>query len=385
MSTIVKDIAHELGKNHQVIVLTSYPCRPLNYEFKGELNEDVWNFKRIVLDSHIHPKTSFIGRARESISFGNALENYINSHHNSIDVIYACAQPLFAQKKIVRCGKKYRIPTVIHVEDIYPEPFRERLPLFGNIAYNFFLPIDKYILRNASKVVAIGPQLKEYLKNTRNLNEESIEFVYNWQDENRFRNSLPLLEKNSKFTFMYLGSLSIAANLLYIAECFAKADIENARFVFAGSGNLKNQLQGIAKKYPNVNFEFWDARGEDVPSIQSQADVLVLPLQKGVALQAFPSKFPAYLFSKRPVLASLEEDSDVGNSIRKANCGWVVNPDNKKELIKKMNDIVQTDFQNLKELGLNGFEFSQYNLTRKINLRKMINIIENLGIVGSKK
>lgn len=376
MSTIVEDIANELGKEHKVKVVTSYPCRPLGYQLPKKLNKDGWIFERVILESHLHPETSFVGRAKESISFGKALEKYIDDNHDSIDVIYACVQPLFAQKRLVRCAKGYQIPVVIHVEDIYPEPFKNRLPFVGEFMYRLFLPIDKYVLRNASKVVAIAPQLKNYLQTTRNLTDESSAYVYNWQNENRFKDALPLKKEKNKFTFMYLGSLSIAANLLYIAKCFGKAEIGNARFVFAGSGNLKEQLIEIAKEYPNADFEFWEAKGEDVPRIQAQADVLVLPLKKGIALRAFPSKFPAYLFSKRPVLASLEENSDVGCSIKEAHCGWVVNPEDEKELVAKMKEVTQVDFEELKKMGLNGFEYSQHYLTRAVNLKKMVAIIE---------
>ena len=33
MSGIINDIAEELAKEHNVTVLTSYPCRPLGYKF----------------------------------------------------------------------------------------------------------------------------------------------------------------------------------------------------------------------------------------------------------------------------------------------------------------------------------------------------------------
>lgn len=376
MSGIINDIAEELAKEHNVTVLTSYPCRPLGYKFPNELNNNNWNFKRIIVDSYIHPQTNFIGRAKESISFGRAVKKYVTENKDNINVIYGCIPPLFGQKIIVKCCKNLGIPFVLHIEDIYPESFLSRLPRpLGYFLYHLFLPMDKYILQNSSKVITIGPKLKKYLVKTRYLAAKNIEYVYNWQNENKFVASI--INKNDKnpFTFMYVGSLSIAANLIYIAECYIKANPANTRFVFAGSGNLKEKLRQIAMEHPDVSFELWDAKSDKLPDIQAQADVLLLPLQKMVSLRAFPSKFPAYLFSKRPVLACVEHESDVADCIKQAECGWIVEPDDSEALINLFKTLPHKSKEELNKMGKSGYEYSQKHLTREINLKKIVSII----------
>jgi len=376
MSGIINDIAEELAKEHNVTVLTSYPCRPLGYKFPNEVNNNNWNFNRVIVDSYIHPKTNFKGRAKESISFGIEVKKYIVKNKNNIDVIYGCIPPLFGQKIIVNCCKKLEIPFVLHIEDIYPEPFLSRLPgLLGKFMYRLFLPMDKYVLQNSGKVITIGPKLKKYLVKTRYLATKNVEYVYNWQNENKFVASI--INKNDKnpFTFMYVGSLSIAANLIYVAECYIKANPANTRFIFAGSGNLKEKLQQIAMEHPDVNFEFWDAKSDKIPDIQSQANVLVLPLQRLVSLRAFPSKFPAYLYSKKPVLACVEYESDVAECINQAQCGWVVEPDDADALINLFRTLPHKSKEELMKMGESGFEYSQQHFTREINLKKIVSII----------
>lgn len=376
MSGIINDIAEELAKEHNVTVLTSYPCRPLGYKFPNELNNNNWNFKRVIINSYIHPRTNFKGRTKESISFGIEVKKYIAENKNNIDVIYGCIPPLFGQKIIVRCCKKIGIPFVLHVEDIYPEPFLSRLPgLLGKFMYMLLLPMDKYVLQNSNKVITIGPKLKEYLVKTRHLAAKNVKYVYNWQNENKFEYS-PINQNEGKlFTFMFVGSLSIAANLLYIAECYIKANPANTRFVFAGSGNLKEQLQLIAAKNPNVNIELWEAKSDKLPDIQAQADILVLPLQKMVSLRAFPSKFPAYLFSKKPVLACVEYESDVAECINQAQCGWVVETDDADALINLFRTLPNKSKEELMKMGESGFKYSQQHFTREINLKKIVSII----------
>lgn len=381
MSTIVEDIASELSKEHNVTVLTSRPCRPIGYMLPKETSKKGWDFQRIILDSFIYPQTGFIGRAIESRSFGRFVANYIEKSEVKYDVVYGCIPPLFGQKRVVTCCKKLDIPCIIHVEDIYPEPFMSRLPgVMGKFVYNMLLPMDKFILKNASKAIAIGPKLREYLIRTRNLKPENVEYVYNWQDNSRFE--VKEIEKGDKelFTYMYVGSLSAAANLLSVANCYVKANPRGCRLVFAGTGALKESLLQIAKDNPTVRIEFWDAKSEDVPAIQNKADVLILPLKPGVALKAFPSKFPAYLYSKKPILAFVEEQSDVADCIKQSSCGWIVEPNNEDGLSESFVSIpISTDNETLKAMGVRGFEYGCKYISKDVNLKKICSVIINLA------
>lgn len=376
MSTIVEDMAMYLSKDNHVTVVTPKPCRPIGYNFPAEKNKNNWNFERIIVKSHIHPKSNFIGRAWESISFGRAMVKYLKDG-DGVDIIYAAIHPLFAQYYLVKYCKKKNIPCSIHVEDIYPEPFRTRLPgILGKVMYKLFFPMDKYILNNASKAIAIGPKLRKYLIQTRNTEENRVEYVYNWQDESRFDVGSVEKQTNDVFTFMYVGSLSSAANLINVANCYAKANPQGCRFVFAGAGVLKETLMHIAQNNPLVNFEFWEAKASDVPLIQSKADVLVLPLKPGMALKAFPSKFPAYLYSKKPVLAFVEKESDVADCINQSGCGWIVDPKNEDGLSEMFSTIpVATNNEVLEKMGLGGYEYGIKHLTKKVNLEKICSII----------
>lgn len=187
MSTITKDLAIELSKEHQVTVLTSRPCRPYGYSFEEKKFDDPsWPFKRIVMDTYINPESTFKGRWKENVSFGKGAVSYIGNHSEEIDVIYICAFPLFAQKMIIKCANKYGIPVVNHIEDIYPEPFLQKVPYVGRLVYNLLLPIDKWVVKNATVSVVIGKKIKEYFVKTRKVAPEKIEVVYNWQDESRY-------------------------------------------------------------------------------------------------------------------------------------------------------------------------------------------------------
>ena len=380
-SYLSQDIATELAINHDVTVLCPKPTRPYGSDYgSSNLHTDQAPYKRIQLSSFTSPQFSLIGRFLESYSIGKHSDEYIKKNHANIDVLYINTWPLWGQYFAVRAAKKFNLPVVIHIQDIYPESLLGKLPLFKKIVSRLLMPIDKYIQHNAFKVITISPGMKSLLVKTRVLEEEKVKVVYNWQNEDRFigyRNNKESVTENGVFTFMFLGSLNFTAAVHILINAFSKAGLMNARLVIAGNGPEKGNLIDLAKSYQDKNIEFWDAPMQQVPEIQYQADVLLLNLCKGAAQFALPSKLPAYLFSKKPVIASVDEDSDTSKSILHANCGWVVPPENIERLAEAMQNAALTPPSTLKNYGTNGFIYAMENLSKKTNLQKMVSIIED--------
>ena len=372
MSTITEDLAMALSEEHSVTVVTSRPCRPYGYSIPANISKDSWTFNRVIIDSYTHPKSDIIGRLVENVSFGRAAVKYIRENRESIDVIYLNVFPLFAQRMVIKEASKYGIPTVNHVEDIFPEPFKQKLGLVGNLLYKLLLPLDRWNINHASVTVVIGKQIKEYIKKTRRISGANISVVYNWQDESRFEQAVPQINSNL-FTFMYVGSLSRAADIYNVVDGFIQADLECAQLILAGSGTEKENLIEYIKDFNNIKII--DAPFADIPKIQSQADVLILPLLPDVSLRAVPSKLPAYLFSKKPVIACVDQGSDVHHILSEADCGWIAPPRSPSELANVMLNVHKYHKDRLNEMGLSGYSYAKEHLVKKTNLEKLVDAI----------
>jgi len=380
-SFISYDLATELAVNNEVTVICPKPTRPCGTDFSSNnIQVNQTSFERIQLASFTSPKYGYLGRIRESYSIGKHTQRHIEQNHSDIDILYINTWPLFGQYFAIRAAKKFNLPAVIHIQDIYPESLMEKLPVFKKLIYRLLLPIDKFIQQNAAKVITISQAMRSLLVESRELEEDKVEVVYNWQNEDKFLNyqkSKDSVQKNLSFTFMFLGSLNVTAAVHNLIKAFSKASLVNARLVIAGNGTEKNSLINLATTYPDANIEFWDAQIQKVPEIQDQADVLLLNLSKGAARFAMPSKLPAYLFSEKPIIASVDEDSDTAKLILNANCGWVVPPDDIDRLANAMKDAALTPGVILKNYGKSGFSFSIEKLSKKTNLQKLVSIIEN--------
>ena len=374
-----RDIAACLSKENKVTVLCPKPSRPEGFLFEKSVHAE--NYKVQRLDSFTCPSSNLPRRLRESYSFGIHCARYIKKHSNEIGGIYINSWPLFSQYLIIKSSKKRNIPTILHVQDIYPESLTEKLPHYlRKVTISLLLPLDTYILKNATRVIGISRNMISYLSKTRRIDPMKFELIRNWQNDDVFLNEARNADmgKKEEFIFMYVGSLSASAGVDVIVRGFHDAKMPSSKLIIAGSGADKQKCMALANDLKNRQIEFCEAKPEDVPELQSQADVLLLPLKIGIGKTATPSKLTAYLLSSRPVLACVEDETDVGNILREGNCGFVVEPENPSALSFKMQELYDMNPKQLEQLGKNGRKYALKNLSKKANLQRIVSIIESL-------
>tara|TARA_B110000196_G_scaffold319212_1_gene336566 strand:- start:3748 stop:4935 length:1188 start_codon:yes stop_codon:yes gene_type:complete len=374
-AAISYDIADALGQSGKTVVISPEPTRPLGMKYDQE-NYKKNIFDHIVVNSFTCPESSVVGRLRESYSFGIKLKNYITENHHDIEVVYANTWPMFSQFILARVCRKYGVPYVLHVQDIYPESLTVRLGLLNVFFTKLLLPIDRYILSNAKQVITISSQMKSNLIGSRKLDSKHLAVVRNWQDDSLFISDDCLIKSVDCFTFMFVGTVNKTANVDHIVRAFGELNPLNAKLIIAGDGPDRDRVLSIAKNY-SANIEFINVSPSEVPGLQRQANVLILALKKGVGSTALPSKLTAYLYSSRPVLVSVDTLSETASIIRDNECGWAVESENIEAFKKALNSIFLLSSDELITMGRNGLEYATNNLSKKNNLNKMVGLILN--------
>lgn len=374
---LMADLAEALSKEYDVTVLCPHPTRPLGFKVP-EYSDCGYPFKVIRLESYTCPESAFIGRFRESISMGRVVSDYINAHHNEIDFVYDDSWHLFARAMVAKACKKHNIPFITPVQDLYPESLTAKLPKIKPLAWlvnKIFMPLDLYSLNNAAKIHTNSEKMKQDLMASRNLPEDKFVVVRNWQNEADFTEyaKTKTAEKSeAPFTFMYLGNVGPLAGVDTLFDALKIADMPNARLVVAGSGSAKAALQGKAKEYKDCNIEFWEVPAGMVPATQDKADVMCLPVKKGFAISSVPSKLPAYMFSKKPVLAAVDAISDTAECIRLSNGGWVAEPEDPTSIAKCMREAYGTSKEELSAIGQRGFDHAIARFSKGVNLKILV-------------
>lgn len=228
--------------------------------------------------------------------------------------------------------------------------------------------------------------MKSYLCKNRTLMHNPISVVRNWQDFKPFEKYFEYKKQDTTpFTFMFLGNVSETTGLNGVIHAFGKASLIKSKLIIAGSGSYIEVLKKIATQYPTETIEFCDAPKIRVPEIQSKADVFLLPLKHGVSMTASPSKLPAYMFSGKPIIASVDAGSDVDYIISEANCGVCVRPDNEEDLIMAMKYFHSMHEDERMEFGKNGRSFALEHLTKEKNLSIIAEVIKDKLLIQNNK
>ena len=365
------DLARKLSENYQVIVLRPHPTRPKGFAFP---DYDYRNlpFDVIEFDSYVCPASSVVGRMRESISHGRWCADYIRQHHEEIDLIYNDSWHLFGVYLVAKAAQKYGIPYITPVQDVYPESLASKLPdieWLKWIVMRLLSPLDCYVLSHATCVQTNSEKMADYLSESRQIERGHFVVVRNWQDEKPFAEYAQMQRNNYSdrpFTFMYLGNVGSLAGIELLFEAFAEADLKDARLVIAGSGPAKESLQRKAAAY-SQQIEFWDVPTGKVAETQAQSDVMLLPVKKGYAKFSVPSKLVAYMFSAKPIIASVDHDSDTAECVQKSGAGIVVKPEDPSCLSEAMKSFFSESSAQLKKIGEDGYIYAIHVFSKERN------------------
>src|SRR5690606_24303473 len=130
-----------------------------------------------------------------------------------------------------------------------------------------------------------------------------------------------------KRVVMYAGNVGFSQSLdLVLAAARSLADRTDVVFVINGGGSARSELAARARGLGNVRFVGFQP-AERLPEVLAAGDIHVVPLRRGLARSSVPSKIYSVLAAGRPVVASVDEGTEVARVVEKAGAGLAVPPD----------------------------------------------------------
>ncbi len=133
-----------------------------------------------------------------------------------------------------------------------------------------------------------------------------------------------------KQVVMYSGNVGLSQSFdLVRAAADRFADRLDVHFVINGEGAARPSVDEWAAERPNVTVSDFAPR-EAVSDVLGAADLHLILLKRGLAQSSTPSKMYGILAAARPVLASIDEGSEVELTIDAAGAGRAVPPRTKR-------------------------------------------------------
>jgi colanic acid biosynthesis glycosyl transferase WcaI len=255
-------------------------------------------------------------------------------------------------------------PAVFSVHDVYPDVgvtlgiFR-RKAVIAAVAF-----LERFCLQRSKIVRVLSESFIPPLQ-ALGIPPGKMVLVYDWVDTDLVR---PLPRENSfslehglndKFVVLYAGNIGFSQGLEQVLiAAQSLQDHKDITFVILGDGSGREYLMGKAVELNLTNVLFLPFQPRPrLPEVLATADVSLVTLQKGMGKASLPSKSFSILASGRPLLASVDEDSDSARLVQRSEAGICVPPEDPAALAAAILNL--RDHPDLRtRLGQNGREYA---------------------------
>ncbi len=339
----------EMG--HELHVITALPW------YREHAVEEGWSGQMTRVEqrpwgeiTRVHPfptdKTNIAARAAAfagftAIGLGSAVIDRFSPH-----VVFGMSPPLSLGVAGWLAAKRRRCPFVFNIQDVFPDVAIETGTISNPKVIDVAKKLETFVYDRADVVTVLSEEMQ---RNVEGKTNSATEIIPNFVDISTFE---PMEKENSyrrefglegKLVVMYCGNVGFSQSIELLADAAREmTDIEDLVFVVNGGGSAIGEVRRRAEGLDNFRIIPYQPV-ERVPEVLSAADVHVIPLRQGLAWSSVPSKLYKILAVERPVIASVDEGTEVGRVVVEAGAGHSVPPDVAGPLVESLREILSSE------------------------------------------
>ena len=360
--------------------------------YSGKVKEE-YRVKRIYKEEHngvnvVRVRVPEFQKSNKVSRIKNLLAYFFNSLIATLklekqDYIFTISQPPILGGVLGVLGKWIKGGKLIYnIQDFNPEQTAAVGYSKNKALLSLVMMIDKFSCRCSNKVIVVGRDMQETLKNRfKCKNVPNNVFINNWIDEKEI---YPLEQNHpkitvfkerynlkDKFIIMYSGNIGLYYDLENIIKVIGRfKEREDVVFAFVGDGTVKDKIQQYAldNKLNNVTFIPYQDKKDLVYSLNA-ADIHWVVNAKGIKGVSVPSKLYGVMAVGKPVLGVLDDGSEARLIVDECKCGFCTQPGNYEEIYNKINYVLENKNE-IQYLGLNGRKYLEANLTKEVSINK---------------
>jgi colanic acid biosynthesis glycosyl transferase WcaI len=257
------------------------------------------------------------------------------------DAVFAMSPPLTLGGAGWLAARRWRVPFVFNIQDVFPDVAVELGAITNRRVIALASWLERWSYRRSDAVTVLSDDLRDNLvdkiRGTVPDAHDRIRVIPNFVDTERITPTDPAAGTyrdehglTGKRVVMYAGNVGFSQSLdLVLAAARTlreRPGMDDVAFVINGGGSARPQLEEHAAGLGNVVFVDFQPK-ERLPEVLAAADVHVVPLRRGLARSSVPSKTYSILAAGRPVVASVDEGTEVARVVEKAGAGLAVPPD----------------------------------------------------------
>ena len=360
--------------------------------YSGTIDEK-YKTKRIYQEEHngikiIRVRVPEFQKSNKISRIKNLLAYFFNSLLATLkiekqDYIYTISQPPILGGVLGVLGKWIKGGKLIYnIQDFNPEQTMAVGYSKNKLLLNTVMAVDKFSCKKADKVIVVGRDMQETLRNR--FNNKKVPknvFINNWINEKEIypleQNHPRVVEfkekynLKDKFIIMYSGNIGLYYDLENIIKVIGEfKDREDVVFAFVGDGTVKDKVEAYVNEnnLSNVTFIPYQDKADLIYSLNA-ADVHWVVNAKGIKGVSVPSKLYGVMAAGKPVLGVLDEGSEARLIVEDCNCGVCIEPGNYEEISNNIEYILNNK-EEIRALGSNGRQYLETNLTKEVSINK---------------
>jgi len=271
------------------------------------------------------------------------------------DIIYATSTPLTIALPAVWAARRRGVPMVFEVRDLWPEVPVAMGIIRNPIAIKAAQWLERFAYRNASRVVALAPGMKEAVVKA-GYPEKNVIVIPNGADLDVFSlDANARIRTREKYAWLggrrmvlYFGALGIVNGIDYLLRVAAETknlDPE-VRFVVLGAGRHENELRKLGEKLGvlgNNLYMLGKVPKHEVARWLAASDMSIALITgpRVVWKDATQNKFFDSLAAGRPVANNF--DGWQAQIAQSAGCGLILDSTNIPRAARQLYDVLCDD------------------------------------------
>lgn len=263
----------------------------------------------------------------------NAIKKYLPD--KKFDLILYSTPPITFVKVIEYIKKRDEACSYLLLKDIFPQNAVDMgMMKAGGLLHRQFAKKEKKLYAVSDKIGCMSQANVDFvLKHHPEIDKQKVEINPNTitpvemgytAEEKRLVREKYRLPTDKKI-LVYGGNLGKPQGLDFLLETIEENNNPQVYFLIVGDGTQYNQMrEWFDTNKPNNAVLFQRLPKEDYDRLLASCDVGLIFLDKSFLIPNFPSRLLSYLEMRMPVLAATDPNSDVGDVVEQAGCGYKV-------------------------------------------------------------
>jgi colanic acid biosynthesis glycosyl transferase WcaI len=279
------------------------------------------------------------------------------------DAIIVVSPPFWLGLNALLLRALHRTAVIYNAQDLFPDAYLASQEVRAGWHTRVMSGLMTRIYRGCDRITVITESFADVIA-ARGIDRTKIVNIPNFVDTSAVK-PLPRLNSfrrqqglDDRFVIMYAGNIGYTHGTELLVDAAERlSTIRDLVFLVIGGGSKQADLVRLAERRRIANMRFLPTQpSELLPEMLATADVHILTSKPGVGETSFPARIYNALLAARPVVASVDENSDLAVVLRNADAGIVTAPGNVQDFCQALTALHE-DADRRERLGRNGAEF----------------------------